>query len=263
MASIGEQIRQARKLKGLTQEALASQLNLTRQAVSHWESGRTMPDAETLLKLSGLLGRRFESGEAMPEAPVSEAASAPAEAVPAFASVSAALEPSTHETDAPDPLQRERRKNHILRAVLISVVLLVCLVSLGFFLNYQKASDIRMKILEPEVFLHEKTQLLGDLPGWEFTLCVENHSDVPFTPDLITVLLYRDNTIIEKGFVGYTEMLPWMDSEKLRKGESPLHWLFSTPESDVTHAVLIMNGRDDNGHVQTQQLTLPLQHTYN
>lgn len=261
MASIGEQIRQARKLKGLTQEALASQLNLTRQAVSHWESGRTMPDAETLLKLSGLLGCRFESREAMPEAPVSEAAHT--ETASAFAAVSAAAEPASCKAETLDPLQRERRKNHILRAVLISVVLLVCLVALGFFLNYQKASDIRMKILEPEVFLHEKTQLLGDLPGWEFTLCVENHSDVPFTPDLITVLLYRDNTIIEKAFVSYSEMLPWMDSEKLRKGESPLHWLFSTPESDVTHAVLILNGRDDNGHVQTQQLTLPLQHTYN
>ena len=38
MASIGEQIREARKTKGLTQDALAEALNVSRSTVANWES---------------------------------------------------------------------------------------------------------------------------------------------------------------------------------------------------------------------------------
>ena len=64
MESIGEQIRAARKAKGLTQDALAEMMNVSRQAVSHWETNRTMPDAETLIKLSKALGYSFEATSA-------------------------------------------------------------------------------------------------------------------------------------------------------------------------------------------------------
>lgn len=47
MASIGEQIVAARKAKGMTQDALAEKMNMSRQGISHWETGRTMPDAES------------------------------------------------------------------------------------------------------------------------------------------------------------------------------------------------------------------------
>lgn len=43
-----------RKKHDLTQEDLAQKLNLSRQAVSKWETGNTVPDLETLLKLSKL-----------------------------------------------------------------------------------------------------------------------------------------------------------------------------------------------------------------
>lgn len=61
MANIGKQIRAARKAKGLTQSALAAMLNMSRQGVSHWEANRTIPDAQTLLRLSRILGYNFES----------------------------------------------------------------------------------------------------------------------------------------------------------------------------------------------------------
>ena len=41
-------LRSARQNKGLTQEQLAAQLYVTRQAVSSWEKGRTQPDLDTL-----------------------------------------------------------------------------------------------------------------------------------------------------------------------------------------------------------------------
>lgn len=42
--------------KGLSQEELAQRVYVTRQAVSRWENGDTMPSTETLKLLSGLYG---------------------------------------------------------------------------------------------------------------------------------------------------------------------------------------------------------------
>lgn len=254
MATIGEQIREARKAKGMTQEVLAMQLNLTRQAVSHWEAGRTMPDAEMLLRLSGLLDRQFERNESpcIPEAfPEIHSEAMPVAATPFT------------ETHTADSLLREQQKNRVLWIVLISVLLMVCLLLLAFFLRYHKSSDIHMQILESRVHLQESTQALGDQPGWEFTLSVENHSDVPFTPDRISMLLYEDERITNKTFINYSDLLPWMDSDKLRRDESPLHWLFSISEREASHVVLILKGRDDNGHELEHRITVPLHHTYN
>lgn len=43
-----------RQEKGLSQEAVAEQVFVTRQAVSRWESGETLPSVETLRRLSAL-----------------------------------------------------------------------------------------------------------------------------------------------------------------------------------------------------------------
>lgn len=51
---IGEQIRLVRKNKNLSQEQLAQQLNVTRQAVYKWESGKGYPDIQNLIMLSEL-----------------------------------------------------------------------------------------------------------------------------------------------------------------------------------------------------------------
>ena len=45
---------QLRTQKGLSQEQLAEQVFVTRQAVSRWETGETTPNPETLKLLSGL-----------------------------------------------------------------------------------------------------------------------------------------------------------------------------------------------------------------
>ena len=43
-----------RKQHGFTQEELAQRLQISRQAVSHWECGESMPDIAVLLELSKL-----------------------------------------------------------------------------------------------------------------------------------------------------------------------------------------------------------------
>lgn len=52
----GNLIAYCRKEKGLTQAALAEQLGVSDRAVSKWETGRALPDADNMLELSGILG---------------------------------------------------------------------------------------------------------------------------------------------------------------------------------------------------------------
>ena len=44
-----------RKNKGMTQDALAEKLNVSRQAVAKWESGQTYPDISNLIQISDLM----------------------------------------------------------------------------------------------------------------------------------------------------------------------------------------------------------------
>lgn len=52
---ISENLKRARKVKGISQEEMAVKLNVVRQTVSKWENGLSVPDAEMLLKISVLL----------------------------------------------------------------------------------------------------------------------------------------------------------------------------------------------------------------
>ncbi len=54
MTKVSKNIKKLRTEQGLTQEDIAKELFVTRQTVSSWESGRTQPDIETLMKLSEL-----------------------------------------------------------------------------------------------------------------------------------------------------------------------------------------------------------------
>jgi transcriptional regulator with XRE-family HTH domain len=81
---IGTQIAKYRKVRRLTQEALAEALHITPQAVSKWENGLAVPDAATLADIANLLCvstddllRRFDKREnadyeitVMPDKPV-------------------------------------------------------------------------------------------------------------------------------------------------------------------------------------------------
>jgi len=53
---LGKKIQQLRKEKGLSQEELASKLTISRQAISKWELGESMPDTENIVQLSKLFG---------------------------------------------------------------------------------------------------------------------------------------------------------------------------------------------------------------
>ena len=54
--TLSEKLQNLRRAAGLSQEQLAEQLGVTRQAVSKWETGEGKPDIDNLLPLAKLLG---------------------------------------------------------------------------------------------------------------------------------------------------------------------------------------------------------------
>lgn len=53
---LGEKLQQLRKKSGLSQEQLAAQLTVSRQAVSKWELDDAVPDTENVVQLSRIFG---------------------------------------------------------------------------------------------------------------------------------------------------------------------------------------------------------------
>lgn len=52
--TLGEKIQQLRKKQGWTQEELAERITVSRQALSKWEMGASIPDTENVLQISRL-----------------------------------------------------------------------------------------------------------------------------------------------------------------------------------------------------------------
>ncbi|MBQ8087328.1 MAG: helix-turn-helix transcriptional regulator [Clostridia bacterium] len=80
MQTFGEQLTVARKAKGMTQEALAQAADISRSTISSWERGRTIPDYDSVRRLSEILDYDFsQTAEGQSAAPAVEDAAVPEE----------------------------------------------------------------------------------------------------------------------------------------------------------------------------------------
>lgn len=79
---ISEIIKQAREELGMTQEDLAERLEVSRQAVSKWELGASVPSPENLQLLEEVLGVEFPAPEEAAVEPVPQAVPQPAAKAP-------------------------------------------------------------------------------------------------------------------------------------------------------------------------------------
>ena len=72
---LADKIIYLRKKNGWSQEQLAEQLNISRQSVSKWESGTSIPDLDKILKMSAIFGVSTDyllKDEVEEEAPVED-----------------------------------------------------------------------------------------------------------------------------------------------------------------------------------------------
>ena len=54
--NLGEKIKEHRKQAGLSQEQLAERLNVSRQAITKWETNKGIPDIANLIAISDEFG---------------------------------------------------------------------------------------------------------------------------------------------------------------------------------------------------------------
>lgn len=134
MESFSSQLLRARKAKGMTQEQLAELLQTSRSNISHWENGRTLPDIETVKRLSRILDCNFLDGqeptEAKDEPSVQEAA---VTEPPQEASVQEETAPeAAAPIEAPSPAPQKKSPWRWLGPVLavVAVAIVVCVVLL-------------------------------------------------------------------------------------------------------------------------------------
>ncbi len=122
-----ENLKALRKQKGMTQEELASRLHVVRQTVSKWEQGRSVPDADLLVRLAEVL-----------ETTVAVLLGSPVEEPEDKDALAQALE-RLNETMA----ERNRRSRRIWKAVAIVLGIMALLILFQFILgmvSYQSFS---------------------------------------------------------------------------------------------------------------------------
>lgn len=95
MYEFGERIYNLRKKSGLSQEEFADKLGVSRQAVSKWETGQSVPDSEKAAAIGAFFGVSLDwlinGAEISPSAPAPAEVAPPA--VPAEETVPAAVAP--------------------------------------------------------------------------------------------------------------------------------------------------------------------------
>ena len=190
-----EQLSALRRAKGISQEALAEQLDVSRQAVSKWETGTAKPELDNILALCRIL-------EVSPN------------------ELLGVLSPeSAEETDQPDhpsaaisPAASAKQKIPV-RTVLLYLVCIILLIVLG--LGYRNTIDQGHAPKIESCYIHETRALEN---GREFTLKI-TYSFLPDDqPNEIFLLtqphiqdIYRnEHAVTPNGMVGYvTFLLPY------------------------------------------------------
>ena len=147
MVEFGEQLRRAREEKGMTQQSLAEQLYVTRQAVSRWECGDRYPDLLTTKKLSQILEMSLDdllSGKEMEKVvernPVIEKKSVNNIMIALYAFVIISFFITIVDIIIRFPLQSEMIDYNDIQAIVINVLALLIQI---FFFEYGFVNAIR------------------------------------------------------------------------------------------------------------------------
>ena len=135
---LAENLKALRKAKGLSQEELAARLHVVRQTVSKWEKGRSVPDADLLVRLA----EELETTPAAllgPDIPPAAEANSTAEQLGRIAEQLAVKN------------RRARRIWRIVAGVLIAFVmvnLLLILLSFAAFRSFQAEAESTVQAQE-------------------------------------------------------------------------------------------------------------------
>jgi len=269
--TLSEQLTAARKACGMTQEQLSEALNMSRQAISHWETGRSMPDAEMLRRLSVLLHVNFLTDE--PEATAS--------AVKEEAK-GAEQEPAAEATDdqskgmEPAPVHVALWKQPVLYlsiAIVLMAVTVMTLVLGGRKEPVQPVSQLVSGTVAPAVTHVPGEQaevriipnqnpitpsidpVLGSTPWWIYHLTFQETAGVDFTIEKMTLTqAYQDGTsnVVE---YGAESVVAFLGTNVLRQG-LPLQMHTAEPLRDYASFTTRIDGMDAKGNALAFECTV-------
>ncbi len=219
MQTFAEQLNTVRKERGLTQEQLALELNVSRTTISRWESGKALPDIETIKRMSQVLNVNFFAVEGLTEdTPV------PAEEAP----------------------QSSPRKKWWIAAICASVLLVICLAAGLILMEKGKTARIVALADKPGAYLET---LQDGAFGWRATFSFENTGDAAFKPDGLDIVYYVQDVPESVFQIPYEEMGDFLPGEKLTRGGGTMQVPIQANLLNLTHVTCRVYGKDDNGHI--------------
>ena len=264
MASIGQQIIAARKAKDMTQDALSKALNISRSAVAHWETERTIPDAEMLLKLSKVLDYSFEDEGAKVTEPAPEDDGSPAE--------EGAKAPQTESgVLSGGRVVKAARRRRILICAAVAAALCVCLAALLIHNNRSKPVEYRDKngtVYTIEQFQQEtpredgkawlsteqtlRVQKSEGNEMWMYDFIFHERNGIGFKIDRLEVYTFLDNDVHPQIISG--ELLDEYGCGSYIPANGDWSIDGGMPvQKKVASIGVILSGTDDNG----EKLTFP------
>ena len=278
MSSFAEDLAEARKASGMTQEELGNVIHVARNTISSWEHGRREPDLAIIRQLGQVLHYDFfhdknmlqheteenwtdDTVPAEKDLPSASSEEAPDETVPPEEDLPSppADTPMEETADPAENTRMSKKKSRLLWYVCAAAMLLGAALFVFLMPRERPEAVIDVHPLESPAYMMQNTDIFeGDGYGWEYYFAAIHESDVSFKPELVVVNYCVGARIDSKLQVPYEEIRPWMDDDLLKKGDSPLHLLFGTNHTWCDHADFILRGTDVNGHRLEFRSTLEL-----
>ncbi len=236
----GEQLSAARKAKGYTQEQLAEKLAVSRTNISRWESGKMMPDLDTIKRLSQILDYNFfAASDVSADAPAKE------NAVPEA--------PAPIQEDAPSaasPKKPGARKPLCIAAgvLVLCAAVIVCLLLGGKSPAGKAQANVTITPLEnPTYAINAGEDMFQGGVGWFYEFQYEETAGVPFTINEFIVTTIADSGYEYNDYYTSDDVTKWLGSPTLRAGE-PQSLRGGFPLGPAQGVRITLNGTDANGN---------------
>lgn len=165
--TLGEQISRLRAAQGMSQEDLASELQVSRQSISKWETNSSVPDLDKLLKLSEVFGVTLDELVKGKANTVSEPEEGPAFDPAAPGQEAAGAVPPQWDTPTP-PISGSRKIIGVILLCFAALLALVLLFLGGSLFSFILASPFLLCGL---VCLAAKRRV-GLWCGWVWFACL-------------------------------------------------------------------------------------------
>ena len=253
--TLGQRIKHARRSAGMTQEALANAVHVSRQTVSLWENDKTEPDIETLRFVAETLNTTLAA--LLDEAP---------------------SEPET-ACEQPEPLAAKEKRRQVLFLIACLCVVVVCgvIVAVRFAAPKQQTYDPEWFQAETAVvpgqasilmYTHENPipawqRAQSAKPDWVFHLYFREQGGIGFTFESAEFIYFGSRQPYHVQALGAEMFAASTGSTYIGPYQTRQIYMGKTA-TDFEYAIgCILRGTDDNGNQLTFHAWLPLENNIN